>query len=63
MLRYLTNKGEHTVLYKININVYIKPQKLYINILLHSLCTTPTKIIYQHNIVFIPHPHQHTLHR
>ena len=26
MGQYLTNKGEHTMLYKINRNVYIKPQ-------------------------------------
>ena len=25
--QYLTNKGEHTMLHKINKNVYIKPQK------------------------------------
>ena len=66
MLWYLTNKGEHTVLYKININAYIKTQKQYVNIILYSLRTTPTKIIHQHSILFThthTYTHQHTLHR
>ena len=33
---YLTDKGEHTALYKINKNVYVKPQIIY-NTVFHDL--------------------------
>ena len=43
---YLTNKGDHTMLYKISNNFYIK---------------TSTNIrLYSHNVVFLTHIHAHT---
>ena len=49
---YLTDKGEHTALYKINHNVYIKTSKIinYIVVILYSSHTT-----YTHT-----HTHTHT---
>ena len=41
---YLTDRGEHTTLYKNNNNVYIKT----------------SKIVYDHNIVFLTHACAHT---
>lgn len=40
-VQYFTDTGEHAPLYKINNNVYIKPEKQYIKTILYSLHTTP----------------------
>lgn len=43
--RYLTNISEPTMLPKINRNVFVKPQKRYMTIILCSLHTTPTQAL------------------
>ena len=52
MVWYFTDKGEHTVLYKINKNVYMKPKYKYdIVFLTHHTYTHVCKPTYYHLII------------